>query len=353
MLFRATFFVFSLLLSLDAYASDIEDIQLLLKNKHFNQALEKADKAIAAAPQNPQAQFLKGLAQVELKQTAEAIKTFTALAASHPQLPEPYNNLAVLYAQQNELDKSRAALTMAIQTNPSYAIAHENLGDLYARMASQAYDKALQLEQTNTTLQTKLTLVKELFTASPITRNKSAGSVKITTPTIPATASVSTLPVTVGQTSVSAAIASKTGSVNVVERKKPAASVPAATPAPVPGPNSRDDALYGDISKAVESWAHAWSKQNVDGYLSAYAKDFKTTGKQSFNEWAKERRKRITAPKDIQVSLSNIQISMVDELRAKVKFRQTYRSNVFSSTTGKTLILRKQGNRWLIVEENT
>jgi len=61
-------------------------------------------------------------------------------------MPEPYNNLAVLYAAEGQERKAAEALEQAIRTNPSYTTAHENLGDLYARMASEAYAKALQLD---------------------------------------------------------------------------------------------------------------------------------------------------------------------------------------------------------------
>ncbi|NDB75524.1 MAG: hypothetical protein EB141_07760 [Verrucomicrobia bacterium] len=54
---------------------------------------------------------------------------------------------------------------MSIRTHPSYATAHENLGDIYAKMASQAYDKALQLDKSNTAAQTKLEMIKELFSS--------------------------------------------------------------------------------------------------------------------------------------------------------------------------------------------
>ena len=87
--------------------------------------------------------------QRESGKPTDAIATFTKLTEDYPELPEPYNNLAVLYAGQSQFDKARAALEMAIRTNPSYATAHENLGDVYAKLASQAYNKALQLDAAN------------------------------------------------------------------------------------------------------------------------------------------------------------------------------------------------------------
>ncbi len=112
--------------------------------------------AVAADLQEANRLFKQGLALTEQGKTAEAIKVFTSLTEDYPQLPEPYNNLAVLYAGQGQYEKAKVALEMAIRTHPSYATAHENLGDIYAKMASQAYDRALQLDKSNTSSATKL-----------------------------------------------------------------------------------------------------------------------------------------------------------------------------------------------------
>ncbi|MFA7558520.1 MAG: tetratricopeptide repeat protein, partial [Hydrogenophaga sp.] len=126
----------------DAYA----EINRLLRAGQISEALGKVDQHLAAKPNDPQMRFLKGVVQTESGKTADAVATFTKLTEDYPELPEPYNNLAVLYASQSQFDKARAALEMAIRTNPSYATAHENLGDVYAKLASQAYSKALQLD---------------------------------------------------------------------------------------------------------------------------------------------------------------------------------------------------------------
>ena len=99
----------------------------------------------------------------EQKKTAEAIEVFTGLTQEYPELPEPYNNLAVLYASQGEYEKARGALELAIRTHPNYATAHENLGDVYAQLAGRSYDRALQLDKGNTAAQAKLATVKDLL----------------------------------------------------------------------------------------------------------------------------------------------------------------------------------------------
>ena len=152
--------------SLSTHADEIQDINKLFKQGQQEQALGRVNAYLAGKPKDAQARFLKGLILTEQGKTSDAILIFSGLTEDYPELPEPYNNLAVLYAGQGQYDKARVALEMAIRTHPSYATAHENLGDIYAKMASQAYDRALQLDRSNTATQTKLALIKDLFTAT-------------------------------------------------------------------------------------------------------------------------------------------------------------------------------------------
>ncbi|NHQ88135.1 tetratricopeptide repeat protein [Iodobacter sp. HSC-16F04] len=336
-----------LFLSFGVYAGDAEDIQQLLKSKQLPQALDRADKFLAKSPKEPSIRFLRGIILTEMGRTDEGIKAFTQLSADNPQLPEPYNNLAVLYAQQNQLDKARAALLMAIQTNPSYATAHENLGDLYARLASQAYDKALQLEGSNPAVQGKLKMVGSLF------GNPSAAARTNTTPVKTAQITPSAKPIPVATPEPKPAATPSpvpTAKPVAVPTAAPAAAKP--TPTPAPKPDARD-ADKQQIASSVENWAQAWSKQNVNGYLGAYSSSFKTPGGQKFSTWSEERRQRINAPKSIDVKISDMKIDVADDGSAKVRFRQHYKASHLSSSTGKTLILEKSGSRWLIREERT
>jgi tetratricopeptide (TPR) repeat protein len=149
-----------LVTSSPVWADDYDDAARLLKQGNTAAALKKADAAIAANKDDPRPRFLKGLILTERNETQAAIDVFTSLTRDYPELPEPYNNLAVLYAAQGQYDQARESLEMAIRTHPSYAVAHENLGDVYAKMASEAYDKALSLDRSNQTAQTKLSLIR-------------------------------------------------------------------------------------------------------------------------------------------------------------------------------------------------
>ena len=154
-----------LALPLVAAADDYSEINRLVQAKQYTQALARADQYLAAKPRDPQMRFLRGVIQAESGNRPAAIATYTQLTQEYPELPEPYNNLAVLYAQQNEYDKARDALEGAVRANPNYAVAHENLGDVYAKLAGIAYAKAQQIDAANASAPAKLALVRQLLTA--------------------------------------------------------------------------------------------------------------------------------------------------------------------------------------------
>ena len=321
-------------LALPAIADTLADINKLLKQGQQAQALEKADQYLAAKPKDAQGRFLKGVILTEMNRTTEAIAVFTKLTEDFPELPEPYNNLAVIYAQQKQYDKAKQALEMAIRTHPSYATAHENLGDIYARMASQAYDKALQIDSSNTSAQTKLAMIRDLMTTS-----------SRPTPGKPAAAAAIV------------ALTAESGETKPLESKseaKPATSQTAAAP-PAPSPpaaaEAKPSAANGEIGNALDAWVAAWSKKNVKAYLSNYAKDFQTPGGESRATWESERTKRITKPGSIQVNIENLNVTAEGPERATVRFRQHYRSASLKTSSNKVLVLVKQDGKWLIQQE--
>lgn len=153
-----------------AYANDYDDVNQLLRSGKPAEALARADQYLAGKPRDAQMRFVRGVVLSDMGRAADAIAVFTKLTEDHPELPEPYNNLAVLHAAQGEFDKARVALELAIRANPGYATAYENLGDVYARLASQAYGKAQQLDAGNQALPPKLALLRQLFSAAPRSR---------------------------------------------------------------------------------------------------------------------------------------------------------------------------------------
>jgi Flp pilus assembly protein TadD len=150
----------ALLCASAAHADEYSDVSQLMRAGKLAEAQVRVDRHLAAKPHDPQMRFIKGVIQRDAGQLEEAIATFTKLTEDFPELPEPYNNLAVIQAGLGQFDKARAALEMAIRTNPSYATAYENLGDVYAKLADQAYNKALQLDGNNTDVKSKLAVIR-------------------------------------------------------------------------------------------------------------------------------------------------------------------------------------------------
>lgn len=153
----------ALLVGPPVLADEIQEINQQFHEGDLNTALDRANRFLANNPQHAQARFLKGLILADQGKTNDAIAVFTGLTEDYPELPEPYNNLAVLYASQSKYEAAKNALEMAIRAHPNYATAHENLGDIHAKMAAISYDKAQALDSTNTTAKAKLTLIRKLL----------------------------------------------------------------------------------------------------------------------------------------------------------------------------------------------
>jgi tetratricopeptide (TPR) repeat protein len=147
-----------------AHADELAEVDQLVKAGQSGEAMARLDRALEARPKDPQLRFVKGVMLADSGRRADAIAVFTLLNQDYPELPEPYNNLAVLYAGQGQYDKARAALEAAVRGNPGYATAWENLGDVHARLAAQAYSRALALDASNASLPPKLAQLRTLFT---------------------------------------------------------------------------------------------------------------------------------------------------------------------------------------------
>ncbi|CAG4885367.1 conserved exported protein of unknown function [Georgfuchsia toluolica] len=313
-----------------AHADALQDAGKLLRQGQAKQALEQVDGYLVAHPKDASARFLRGVILTEMKRDSEAIAIFTKLTEDYPNLPEPYNNLAVIYAQQKQYDKAKTALEAAIRTHPSYATAHENLGDIYARLASQAYDKALQLDSSNKTAQTKLSMISDLMMVSA-----QAASPPAARP-----------PVAVATTA---------------EPKPAPLPAPAAKPAepakPAPKPESVPAAgnVGDDVAKVIAAWAEAWSSKNAKAYLAFYASDFRAPRGESRAAWEAERTKRVTKPGKINVTIESARVTHevtpegADQV--VVKFRQHYKSATLSSSSNKTLLMTRQNGQWKILQE--
>jgi tetratricopeptide (TPR) repeat protein len=310
-----------------ARADDNADITKMMRAGQYAEALTKVDGLLVQKPKDAQLRFFKGVILTEQNKSAEAIAVFAKLTDDYPDLPEPYNNLAVLYAAGGQFEKARAALDRAIRTNPTYATAYENLGDVHAKLASQAYDKALQLDSSNTMAKSKLTLVRNLVAGGSLPKVAAAS----TTPAAktPATAATTTTAPTAAVTAPS----------DVKIEAKPMAK-------PADNGVERDAVLA-----TLDGWANAWSSKDVKGYLAFYGSKFQPPKGQSRRAWSEERQARIAGKGRINVKIESPRVD-IDGNTATVKFRQIYTSDRLTANSRKTLVLNKVGSKWQIQQEH-
>ena len=343
-----------------AHADEYADVSQLVRAGKLSEALSKADQYLATKPRDPQMRFLKGVIQRDSGKTTDAISTFTRLTEDFPELPEPYNNLAVLYAGQSQFDKARTALEMAIRTNPSYATAHENLGDVYAKLASQAYNKALQLDSSNAGVPPKMALIRELFSPTGA-KGQRPGPAAVTAPTAPAPVATKPAPTLPGPLVAKAPVVAAPAMTPVpAPTPAPVATAPAASSSAVVAPATAATTPAAaastnpskDAEAAVHAWAKAWAARDVKAYLASYGKDFSPPGSMSRSNWEEERRMRISSKSKISVKLENLTVTASGNT-AVAKFRQDYKANGLAVSSRKTLDLVKNGDRWQIVKEST
>ena len=301
-------------------ATPVEQAQAQLTSGDLQGALRTLDKYLAGAPQDAEARFTRGLVLVKLNKTEDAIKVFADLTRDYPQLPEPYNNLAVLYAQQGDYEKARDALEAALATHPAYATAHENLGDIYAALAGAAYNRAVMLDTNNQAVRYKQNLINQLDTG--IGAAPPAGSTSAAAPAPRPAAPVAAAP---------------------------ALAEPLA-PAPAPAA-SAGIADAGGINTALLGWAKAWSARDVNAYLATYAPDFVPEGGLARATWEQQRRDRIARPSRIAVRALNPEIVKVGDDRVRVSFVQEYQSDTFSDQVNKVLEFKSSSSGWKIVRE--
>jgi tetratricopeptide (TPR) repeat protein len=351
-----------------ALADELSDVNKLVRAGQYAEALGRADAYLNKNPRDAQMRFLKGVILTEQNKPAEAIAVFGKLTEDHPNLPEPYNNLAVLYAASGQYEKARSALDAAIRTNPSYATAYENLGDIHAKLASQAYDKALQLDSGNSAAKAKLTLVRNLVgTAGAVEQKPAAAATPAPVPPVaqaPASEPAAKTPpqATAKPVPPLAKLEPKPEAKPEPKPEQKKESKPEPKPEPKkeakpepkkeakPAPKTEHE--QDEVLDTVRGWARAWSSQDMRSYLAYYGSDFDPPGSQSRKSWEDERRARIVGKGRIDVKVETPQVTIAGNT-ATVKFRQIYNSDRLSANTRKTLVMTRHGGKWQIRQEST
>jgi adhesin transport system outer membrane protein len=121
------------------------------------------------------------------------------------------------------------------------------------------------------------------------------------------------------------------------EQAQPEAAVPAAS--------------ENEVAQALKTWSTAWSSQDVQAYLDAYAPGFEPADGSKREAWAAKRKAIISRAQSVSLNIADIKLSVRDAQHATTSFRQTYSSSAYRDVALKTMEWEKQGTRWLIVRE--
>jgi len=307
------------------FANSIDDAVRQTESDNYAGALKTLDALLKTRPGNREALFLKGSVLARMNRKKEAIVIFKRLTKIAPELPEPYNNLAVLYASQGDLKASRQALEDAMETNKNYSTVYDNLSAVYIEMARESYVKALEIGEKPE--MPRLQLLTRLGSHKTGPAIRRAGK----------------------DTHARIRHAGKRSKEVAVIESKPAFNRPSKTRS---GTISRMK-NKNTIIKQMKAWARAWSRQDVTRYLSFYSHDFRPDGNISRNVWVAKRRARLAKPAFIDINLSELHVFFLKNNKVVVKLVQDYKSDTFQDRAKKEFALVQDGNNWKIISEKS
>jgi len=294
-------------------------LQLLIEQKQFVQAAQNGEKLLLQDPQNTQARFLTAYAYQMSGNTDKAILLYEAVIRDNPALPEPRNNLAMIYLERGDYDRASQLLVEAINTHSSYATAYANLSLVYKGIASEAYRRAVSesSEPEEYNHEIKLTAITSLdsIAANPLPMAQAAAP----EPEPPAAAAPAA-PQTVAEAAAGAPTLVNIANLNTL------------------------------LIESVRNWAEAWSGKQFDAYTAAYIPDYRDRF-ETHEKWVQHRRGRIMRPGEIKVEVSDFNIRQRGERRASVDFVQAFSSPGYSDRVVKRLYFDRVGSQWKIAEE--
>lgn len=129
-----------------AAAGEAEDVGALLQSRRYQEALNRINALPYESRNQPQIRLYQGMSLMAQDRRAEALRVFEALAADHPDMPEPFNNMAVIQAANGHYGEARMLLLQSLRADPRYSVAQENIGDVYIKLANQTYARLRTLD---------------------------------------------------------------------------------------------------------------------------------------------------------------------------------------------------------------
>lgn len=283
-----------LLLVFPVNASAISEQQRLLKDQQlFSQAVQLSTRG----------------------DWGRAEQIYRDLLTRNSDWPEPRNNLAILLFRTNRIDEAKQMLEQAVSASTSYRIAQNNRTQLYNYLASQAYDKALGVNQQRQG--PALELIREINQPVKVVEVEKVVEKKVEV---------------------------------VVEKPvvKPVTKV--VTRNVVTGDFA---GINDEISRQLAGWARAWTLGNVDRYLQTYSSRFVPDDeRKTLDEWKNIRQAKLRFSEGINVNIRDIRVFVEPQGdQALVEFVQDYQSATYSDKVLKQLYMQKEQGNWLILSE--
>ena len=248
-----------------------------------------------------------------------AARTLNTLLKRFPNNPIILNNLAVIASKQNKHALAIHYLKAAIASNELMNLSYKNLSAIYLYQASQAYQQALALDAKEAE-PVQLQMIEQVTLAKA-------------TDTLPS-----------AKDPIKDLLKNKQVSKPLVEDPLP------QTPPSTKHQGTNSQKVIAAVTQHIQSWAKAWSEQNIQAYFSSYAPGYAPKNL-SAQQWRSMRTQRITAPRTISVKVKDFKFDLYNEKLVTVVLTQVYQSNVLTSSVVKQLRLIRYKEGWKIVNE--
>lgn len=275
-------------------AGIIQNLQSLIDQKLYEQAAHAGEKLLEEHAGSPEIEFLTAYAYQMNQQNREASKRYRKLIRRYPELPEPRNNLAMIYLSNGDYDEASELLVNAINSHHSYATAYANLSNIYTGLASEAYRRAVSESNEAVNYANKIEL-------TALTRLASQNNDKLV------------------------------GNISDAEL-------------------TENPAIASTLAKHILGWAQAWSEKDLDVYFDFYSTEHKL-GFTRHEDWVEHRKQRILRPGFIKIGVSEMQIRAQTENLAIIDFQQSFDSLDYSDRVIKRLGLSRINSEWKITDE--
>ena len=307
--------VFSILAT-SVGATQLDIVKQLLRERQYSEALTHAQALYQTTPQEPNVRFAYALSLIHNDSHGKAMEVLKGLTIEYPKLPEPYNNLAVIYAQNGLYEEAQKNIDLALKVSPGYKLALENQQILNELRAANKKEASSTLREPEAVVKKNESVVKKEEQANVM-------------PVAPSMVQGKALASTVQSTAKSVD--------------------PDEVPAEISGPVKKE------INQLIQQWITAWSSKNVEGYLSMYSADFKPPKDKTREQWEKQRRARIMNKENIRIDVLDVVVEVGSPVAAVATFQQNYKSTVLHEVSNKMLVFIRdnENSPWKIVDERT